>query len=433
MNICIITTHHASYNPRVVKEADALSEAGYEVTVVAVRNNQQQYAFDRQLMATRLWKLLTVNYRPTIGPEGLRWALTGLRQGVLLNLFSRFSPDRGFAEAAHERVHAELTRLALRCPADLYIAHHVQALGAAFAAASHYRARLAFDAEDFHSGELQAEMTSAAKRRIELLEARYLPLCDYVTAGSEDIALAMTRKYGIPAPTTILNVFPLEPITGQKGNCGTEGGGPVSLYWYSQVIGPGRGLEEAVLGASTIGSPLQVHLRGDVLPGFDHVLKTIASRSGGACSLHFHRPISPEHLAQDASGHDIGLALETGDCENRLLCLTNKLFVYMLAGLALIATDTPGQRRIMELVPDTGFLCRMRDPVSFATALKEFLDNPARLRSAQRASHFAAERIYNWNIEKQKLVETVEACLRRPPRIAGTGSISRQTSIQATI
>src|ERR1700675_250118 len=33
--VCLITPGHLATNPRIVKEADALSEAGYDVTVIA--------------------------------------------------------------------------------------------------------------------------------------------------------------------------------------------------------------------------------------------------------------------------------------------------------------------------------------------------------------------------------------------------------------
>ncbi len=45
-----------------------------------------------------------------------------------------------------------------------------------------------------------------------------------------------------------------------------------------------------------------------------------------------------------AGPFDIGLSLEQPSSINRSLCLTNKALVYLLAGLALGATDTEGHR-----------------------------------------------------------------------------------------
>lgn len=46
MNICIVTSKHISYNPRVVKEADALTKAGHTVIVVTVCNHREQALLD---------------------------------------------------------------------------------------------------------------------------------------------------------------------------------------------------------------------------------------------------------------------------------------------------------------------------------------------------------------------------------------------------
>ncbi len=118
-------------------------------------------------------------------------------------------------------------------------------------------------------------------------------------------------------------------------------------------------------------------------------------------------------MIQLASEHDIGLALETGDCLNRLLCVTNKLFVYMTAGLAIVATDTPGQKTIMEQASETGVTCKMADVESLAIALKEMISDPLKLANTKIASRKAAEKRFNWDIEKKKLIRIVNDYLKK--------------------
>ena len=67
--ICIVTTRHISYNPRVLKEADAFFSRGYEVSVVTVNNHHDQRRFDKELMQTRAWNLVTVNFRKEVSSE----------------------------------------------------------------------------------------------------------------------------------------------------------------------------------------------------------------------------------------------------------------------------------------------------------------------------------------------------------------------------
>ena len=79
MKICIISPRHVSYNPRVVKEADALDEAGHHVTVIAIRSHSHQTFLDEELMSSRSWRLLTFNYRKQ-NREWLQWLVSGVRQ-----------------------------------------------------------------------------------------------------------------------------------------------------------------------------------------------------------------------------------------------------------------------------------------------------------------------------------------------------------------
>ena len=44
--------------------------------------------------------------------------------------------------------------------------------------------------------------------------------------------------------------------------------------------------------------------------------------------------------------HDIGFAGEQNYCRSRDLTVTNKILHYLLGGLAVIASDTAGQRQI---------------------------------------------------------------------------------------
>jgi len=202
------------------------------------------------------------------------------------------------------------------------------------------------------------------------------------------------------------NTCPVEPRPAREGK---RSGQEPSLYWYSQVIGPGRGLEDAVRALGKLSRLCELHLRGRLLGGFAVTLQELAKEVRFTGKIVFHQPAPPEQLVALAAKYDIGLALETGKDANNLVAASNKLFVYMLAGLALVATDTSGQQGIMDQAPDAGATCRMSDPDSLAQAIEALIGEPDKLASAQAASRQAAEHQFNWDLEKQKLLRAVEA------------------------
>lgn len=426
MKICSVSSKHISYNPRVLKEADALAEAGHAVTVVTVCNHREQALLDERLMLSRRWQLLTVSYRRTGVRERILWLTSALRQR-LFQLLDVVTHRCGIAEHAQGREFPELKRLACSVRADLYIAHHVEALGAAWAAARRHGARFAFDAEDFHSGmyaapplvemaggldETVAKLLAATEQltksrgeqRIEYLERKYLPRCDYLTAASDGISIAYALKYRLPRPTTILNVFPLEEINTTSCHPSPT----LRLYWCSQVIGPGRGLEEAVRALPLLDALCELHLRGTQQAEFSARLQELAAGLSVGGQLFFHPPCPPEELVAEAASYDIGLALETGKEFNNLLAVSNKLFTYLNAGLAVVATDTPGQAGIMAQIPETGVICRMNDVPSLAAGINALIAAPERLASAREAARRAAVEIFSWTAESTKYDQLVK-------------------------
>ena len=70
----------------------------------------------------------------------------------------------------------------------------------------------------------------------------------------------------------------------------------------------------------------------------------LAEARGVPEQIHFHPIVPPEALLACASVHDVGLCLEVPLSANKDACISNKIFVYMLAGLAIVASRTRGNR-----------------------------------------------------------------------------------------
>lgn len=400
--ICIVTTRHISYNPRVLKEADAFFSRGYRVTVVTVNNHPSQHRFDQELMAARSWTLKTVNFRKEVGAEKRRWLLLSLKQRFYSKL-ARITFGLGFAERAALKGFDALTRLAVGERADFYLAHHAEALGVAFKAAKATGAGFGFDAEDFHSGMNETGQLSGDDELIAFLEAKYLPFCNYLTAASKGIGEAYAKKYGLKLHNTILNVFPTETVSSAGINQ------PVRYYWYSQVIGPNRSLETLLEAAARIKQPYEIHLRGSFHnTEYKTKLEALVEQYGLSENVFFHPPILAERIIRDAVQYDVGLALESNVSVNRNICVTNKIFSYLMSGLAIVGTDTYGQADIFAQFPAAVRLCRVNDAASLAEAMSYFLRNPQKLKEAKDAARRAALDEFNWENESRKLVESFE-------------------------
>lgn len=409
--ICLITPGQPSTSPRLVKEADALSDAGHDVHVIAAHWVAWADAMDRDLLAARHWACTFVGGDPFDRPL-IYYGTRARQRAGRAALALRVGPTR-LQSWSVSRVLPELARAAQRIPADLYIGHNLGALAPAVEAAKRRGAQAGYDAEDLLTGETASRPETVS----ESLERLYMPQCDYITAASPGIAEAYASKYGLDLPVTVLNVFPISDRPASLR--AAQESSPLQLYWFSQTIGPFRGLEDVVRAMGTVRDDLQLHLRGWWQSGYEDALRSLARE----CGLHSHQliwhpPGPPDEMVRLASEYDVGLALEQPADANRDVCLTNKIFTYLLAGNAIIATRTRGQQPIVDSIDEAGVAYAAGDVEALAKQLRLWVSNRASLERARRTSWEWGTRRYNWDREKEIFLQTVERTLQRTvPRI----------------
>lgn len=404
--VCLITQAHIAHNPRLVKEADALSAAGYSVRVVSRQVLPALVERDAGLMRGRDW-----HHDPLMKVGSFESSLRRARTNVY-QMLVHMGLISGIAERALFEDYPQLLRKAIEQPAALYIAHNLEALPVAHAAARKHQASLGFDSEDLHSGEfLPTDGDSIRKRVVDFIETKYLPDCDYVSAPSPQVADALASRYGIPKPLVIYNTFPWEDRDALDGLMKDRRGDGLSLYWYSQTIGLDRGLQDVIRAAGLLDGPFQIHLRGSLSAAVKTELMSLARDCGISEKLFFLATVPPGELLSRAAEHDVGLALETPDAPSRALSVSNKMFLYMLAGLGVATTDIPGQSHVLSCCPAAGFLYKPNDYQEMARQLQKWLSNPSSLLAAKQASLEAAKTRWNWESESRKFVERVSGIL----------------------
>jgi len=356
------------------------------------------------VLSAATWTYSLVEY-----PQGLGRIAEGIARRIARPV-SHFGGDAlpTVAAIAHNPLVRRLIKAARRIPADLYIAHYLAALPAATRAASGNHAKLGFDAEDFHSGDLLDTPENRSELRMrQTIERAFLCGCDYITAASPFIAETYAARYGIRAES-VLNVFPLSQasyssvqLTPNRRTVGT------SVYWFSQTISAGRGLETALEALKYTSPNVHLYLRGTPASGFAEVLLSLARRYGVEHRLHFLERAPSDDMVQLASQHDIGLSTEPREPLNRDICLTNKLFTYLLAGVPQIMTCTRAQRAIASDLGDAAQIVEPNDPAGIGRAIDHWASAPERLKQAKVAATKLGRERYNWDVEKEKLLEIV--------------------------
>lgn len=409
--ICLVSPSHLSTNPRLVKEARALKSMGFEVEIVHGSFSVWGAESDRAI-AAEIGTPCAVPFGPVQASRATYLRQTFVRRtSCALARAGAFA--RPFVEAAHSPLMADLAMKTAQVRADLYIAHYIAALPAAARAAKRHGAIYAFDAEDFHLGDLPDTPEHLLEKRIiRAIETLYLPSAAYVTAASPMIAEAYAETYGIPMPLTVLNVFPKHNAPAAPTPRGTAAPGP-SLYWFSQTIGPGRGLETAIEAIARAQIRPHLYLRGTSARRYADELRRLAVQAGVGERLHFLDPAPPDDLERLGAAYDLGYVGELAETRNRQIAITNKLFSYLISGIPSLASDIPAHRRI---APDLGpamSLFPIGDAAALAAALDAHLLDPPRLAAARAHAWRLGQDRYNWEAEAPLFLELVHSMLDR--------------------
>jgi glycosyltransferase involved in cell wall biosynthesis len=397
--IVVMTAGNPCYNPRPVKEADALGRAGHDVTLLTMAAAGGAREADRELTQG--------------APYRHEWVFWGLTAASSLRSRTRVWLARKAARAGFETRHSlgvigPLERRAFAMKADLFIVHTEIPfwIGTRLMRAGR---RVAADFEDWHSEDLlPQDRRNRPLRLLRGIEKALVNGAAYTSTTSASLSNALSGRYGGPLPLAIANAFPLQaaPRTAFRG--------PVpSILWFSQTVGPGRGLEAFVAGWALVGRPSRLVLLGAVSDKTRADLLHLVPENLRE-RVSFVPAVSPLQLPSFIAGHDVGLALEDPSIPNRDLTITNKILQYMNAGLAIIASDTAGQREALSFAPGAGVVCNTGDAPRLAAEIDSLIGNPARMDAMGRASRRAAEMKYCWEKQAPLLLERVAAVLAGP-------------------
>src|SRR5258705_7352405 len=149
---CVITAGSIATCPRLVKCAAALADVGFDVYVVSTNLGGDWSAFEQKLRDDQRWRWHGVDASP-----GLRRMRSGIRKAW--RAFAKTGAWRAasVAQRATQAMAPLLARVAMNNRADIYIGFGAGSLAIAATAAAANDVRAAYDAEDFHVGELLPE------------------------------------------------------------------------------------------------------------------------------------------------------------------------------------------------------------------------------------------------------------------------------------
>lgn len=342
MKITIASGIQLCDNPRAYKDARALSSAGHEVNVLGAVYTETGRQRIESLVSNK-----SFTYKPVIDlTHGESSQISSLASRLRRRIAREF---RKFGIESRYQLGLATTELLTAClenESDLYVLHLPQAMWAGRTITDH-GFDIAVDIEDWYSRDHRPEDHSHPHRLLDDLEREMLQKARYVSTTSDALGGALAEEYGCPQPIVVYNSFPFDEDTAVEADERRDWNLP-SICWFSQTIGPGRGLEQLFQALTNLNVIAEVHLRGDMRKGFESSLDELIPDALKP-HVYIHPQVPQQELVPRLSQHDIGLCGDLPYCDSRNLTITNKAFEYLRAGLKVIASDTTGHRELAEL------------------------------------------------------------------------------------
>jgi len=404
----------ASHDSRVLRCARVLRARGYEVVVVAVTSERER-APRATLQGIEVVRLTP--RAPLAGPvRRLRRMLAGAVGGD--GRVTATGASEHSMKADRPRAVARLYRLLRTLSYYRRAIATVRGIRPQLLHCNDYNTMwigvaaklLVGSAVVYDSHELWPDRNGRTEPRWWLLacEALFLRVADRNLVTSPAHAAAIARRHRVAAPQVVRNVAERPAAAGASGGTKARGDGgaraadgpPATLVYAGAVTG-GRGLEQAIAALPRApGVALRVLGPGSELHRAR--LAELAAEHGVADRVKLAPPVAPSEVVGELAGATAGLALIQPSCLSYELCLPNKLFEYLAAGLPTLAADLPAIRAFVT-ANGTGLVVPPADTDAIARAMLEIVE-PGRNRQL-RAAVAAASAEHRWEREAEILAD----------------------------
>jgi glycosyltransferase involved in cell wall biosynthesis len=279
--------------------------------------------------------------------------------------------------------------------ADVVHANDFDTLPAGSLLARAFKARLVYDAHELYTFQ-EADPPRLYVAAVRLLERMLARRADAVVTVSEPIARELQRLLGLArTPFVVLNCPALSKAIGRS-----VVGRPLHAV-YQGAVGLGRSLDD-LLDAAALADGVELTLRV-VGADLDSLRSEVAAR-GLESRVHVREPVEPADLVDALWEFDVGVIATRPLSRNDELAVPNKLFEYLMAGLAIVVPRLSGLAEIVER-EDVGLMFEPGSPTSLGQALTELGSSPDRVaRLQERARELALGR-FNAEAQRPALIE----------------------------
>ncbi len=289
-------------------------------------------------------------------------------------------------------------------PTDIYHAHDVTALPACYIASLICRKPLVFDAHELPLSDIHIRWHWMRTLVISFLTLM-IRHCKGVITVSAPIAQEMRTRYHPSSVTLVRNVPVYKEVSKndrlrQYLHLAPE----TRIALYQGNIQSDRRLDVLVRAATFLREDVVIVFMGKGMGDTLQELEALAREEGVAERIKIIPPVPYKELLEWTASADIGLIIyEPEHSLNVQMCLPNKLFEYLMAGLPVLATSLEAVNEVLHHY-NVGRTVATPQPEEVGNAINAMLANRDVLATMHRNALKAAQNDLCWEKERLQLI-----------------------------
>ena len=381
--VCMHVLGTGRTDARVLREAKALEQAGYDVMIIDIEEKHTRPG-EETLDGIRFKHFfMTSWYIPT---HVKLWFLVKV-----------------------VRVFISATFMLLKTPADIYHAHEDNALFACYLVARLHRKPLVFDSHElpFVSPRVTRWhiLHACATRLLKVM----MPRCTAVISPSPPLVQELQTRYGGREALIIRNIPPYQPPLKSdrlRHHLALEPQARIALYQGG--LQDDRGLDMLVRAAHFLDPNNVIVLMGK---GESHAtLQALIAQEGVERQVKLLPAVPYAELLTWTASADLGLIIYQAHSANVPMMLPNKLFEYLMAGVPVLSSPLEAVVEIVDIF-QVGKVVSSLDPRDIAQAMNSILADQGALARFSANALAASKHELCWEIESQRLIQLYQSIL----------------------
>ncbi len=427
--VCMFVWNHFTNDARVLREATALTEKGYQVKLIAIhdhRNKAMPYKEtingfnivrvkrynNLYIWLTKNTKVIKQKLKCDKGTERLtRTSLIALLTPLLLLLspfyiLYKLLKKIGVLKLINRfSIFIRMIREGLKDKIDIYHSHDLNTLPQGYICAKIFkRAKLIYD-----SHEVQTSRTGYVGKKYYYLEKNLLKKIDKMIMTTEMRANYTMKLYNIKKPHVVHNY----PFYIEKEKIGA-----IDLYKIADIprdepillyqggIQEGRGIEKIIEAIPKIDRGIVVLIgAGKLKP----TIKQLVKQNKLEDRVRFINKVPVEDLFKYTVNAYLGFQVLQNINYNHYSTISNKILEYVMCEIPVIASNFPEIKKIVD-GENVGLTIDPHHSENIANAVNKLLQDK-RLYAQMQKNCKIAKKNYHWGREKNTLYNVYEEIL----------------------